>query len=159
MDDNGTRDVAEFVNIAKDDVLAWPDVVHRTYPSTVYARMESTLKPFVEKSLAINSRLIDALNDKLGLPEGTLAAVHQPGEHCRSTARVIRAPPSLGPEGKTFLNPHTDFGSLVREFAVHVVLPILTNAFTCSPSCITASEVFKFSLQVIQNGTMSKYAL
>ena len=137
-------------------MLAWPAVVHRTYPSTVYARMESTLKPFVEKSLAINSLLIDALNDKLGLPEGTLAAVHRPGEHCRSTARVIRAPPSLAPEAKTFLNPHTDFGSLVCEFTAHVVRPILTNAFTYSPSCITALEDCKFYPRDPTNGFTSK---
>ncbi|CDO69473.1 hypothetical protein BN946_scf184817.g33 [Trametes cinnabarina] len=112
MDDNGTRDVTEFLNISKDDALAWPKMYHRTYPSTVNERMESVIKPFVQKSLAINHFLIDVLNDKLGLPKGALAALHNPDEASGCTARCIRAPPRLERANKTFLNPHTDFGSL-----------------------------------------------
>ena len=73
LDERGNRDVTEFINVTKDDALAWPAVVHYTYFPTVTARMESIIKPFVEKSLAINHFLIDVLNDKLGLPKGTLA--------------------------------------------------------------------------------------
>ncbi|KAI0686229.1 Clavaminate synthase-like protein [Earliella scabrosa] len=112
MDNNGTRDVTEFLNIAKDDALAWPTPARRTYPSTVNARMESTIKPFVQKSLAINHFLIDVLNDKLGLPKGTLASFHKAEEHSGCTARVIRAPPHVGVDEKVFLTAHTDFGSL-----------------------------------------------
>ncbi|KAM5537782.1 hypothetical protein V8D89_008550 [Ganoderma adspersum] len=112
MDDRGTRDVTEFVNVSKDDALAWPAIARRTYPSAVNARMESTIKPFVEKSLAINHFLIDILNDKLGLPKGTLASFHKPEAHSGCTARVIRAPPYVGSEEKLFLTAHTDFGSL-----------------------------------------------
>ncbi|KAI0352453.1 Clavaminate synthase-like protein [Trametes cingulata] len=112
MDDNGTRDVTEFLNISKDDALEWPRVVHRTYPSTVNERMESVIKPFVQKSLTINHFLIDVLNDKLGLPKGTLAAFHQADKSSGCTARCIKAPPGVQESSKTFLNPHTDFGSL-----------------------------------------------
>lgn len=112
-DDRGTRDVTEFVNVSKDDALAWPGMAHRTYPSTVNARMETTIKPFVEKSLAINNFLIGIMNDKLGLPKGTLASFHKPLEHSGCVARAIRAPPHPGLEAKTFLTAHTDFGSLV----------------------------------------------
>lgn len=114
IDDKGARDVTEFLNIAKDDALAWPTSVHRTYPSTVNARMESTIKPFVQKSLSINHFLIDILNDRLGLPEGTLAAFHKAGEHSGCTARVIRAPPLVDFD-KVFLTAHTDYGSLVSN--------------------------------------------
>ena len=112
-DDRGTRDVTEFVNVSQDDALAWPGMAHRTYPSTVNARMESTIKPFVEKSLAINNFLIGIMNDKLGLPKGTLASFHKPLEHSGCVARAIRAPPHPSLEAKTFLTAHTDFGSLV----------------------------------------------
>ncbi|KAI1790646.1 Clavaminate synthase-like protein [Ganoderma leucocontextum] len=112
LDEKGNRDVTEFINVAKDDALAWPAVVHRMYPSTVNACMESTIKPFVEKSLAINHFLIDLLNDKLGLPKGTLAEFHKAHEHSGCIARVIRAPPHPVPEEKLFLSAHTDYGSL-----------------------------------------------
>ncbi|KAI0333381.1 Clavaminate synthase-like protein [Cubamyces sp. BRFM 1775] len=112
MDDKGTKDITEFLNISKDDALAWPTPYHRTYPSTVNARMESTIRPFIEKSLAINHFLIDVLNDKLGLPKGALADLHQVDRASGCTARCIKAPPMVERENKTFLNPHTDFGSI-----------------------------------------------
>ncbi|KAI0822435.1 hypothetical protein BC628DRAFT_1389836 [Trametes gibbosa] len=43
MDNNGTRDVTEFLNISKDDALAWPTPFHRTYPSTVNSHMDSPI--------------------------------------------------------------------------------------------------------------------
>ena len=117
MDERGTRDVTEFLNISKDDALAWPNPVHRTYPATVNARMESVVQPFVRKALTINHFLIDVLNDKLGLPKDTLAAFHQVHEHSGCIARVIRAPPYVGVDEKLFLTAHTDYGSLVS--AIH----------------------------------------
>ncbi|KAH9848649.1 Clavaminate synthase-like protein [Lenzites betulinus] len=113
MDNNGTRDITEFLNISKDDALAWPIPYHRTYPSTVERSMDSVVKPFVQKSLIINNFLIDVLNDKLGLPEGTLAGLHKPQESSGCTARCIRAPPAKPEQlGKNLLSAHTDFGSL-----------------------------------------------
>ncbi|KAI0751878.1 Clavaminate synthase-like protein [Daedaleopsis nitida] len=116
MDSQGTRDVTEFVNVSRDDALAWPASVHRTYPSTINVRMESTVRPFVQKAVAINNTLIDVLNDKLGLPKGTLAAFHKVEEHSGCIARVIRAPPVVGVPEKLFLTAHTDYGSLSLLF-------------------------------------------
>ncbi|KAI0751882.1 Clavaminate synthase-like protein [Daedaleopsis nitida] len=111
-DESGTRDVTQFLNISKDDALAWPVPTRRTYPHTVNARMESAVKPFVEKSMRINHHLIDVLNDRLGLPKGVLAEFHQAGMHSGCTARVIHTPPFVDDDEKIFLTAHTDFGSL-----------------------------------------------
>ena len=113
QDDNGTRDVTEYINVSKDDALAWPAAVHRTYPSAVNARMDSTIKPFVQKSMEINHSLVNVLNDRLGLPKGTLAEFHKPQENSFCIARVIRAPPHPVLDEKQFLTAHTDYGSLV----------------------------------------------
>ncbi|KAH9936740.1 Clavaminate synthase-like protein [Epithele typhae] len=110
--DKGTRDVPEFVNNSKDDALAWPAVARRTYSSAVNAPMESTIAPFVKKSLAISNHLIGVLNDKLGLPAGALASLHKVEEFGGCTSRFIRAPSYPGPEEMTFLTAHTNFGSL-----------------------------------------------
>ena len=59
VDETGALDTVEFINVAKDDALAWPNKVHREYPSTVNARMENTIKPFVQKSVDINTTLIE----------------------------------------------------------------------------------------------------
>ena len=118
-DAQGTLDTVEFINVSKDDALAYPTPVHRTYPETVNARMESTIKPFMEKSLEVNNTFLEILNAKLGLPEGTLAALHTREEHSGSEARCIKKPPSpSGPldEAKAAIGAHTDFGSVVSAF-------------------------------------------
>jgi isopenicillin N synthase-like dioxygenase len=79
--------------------------------------MESTIVPFVRKSLAVNTTLLNVFNDRLGLPEGTLARKHAMEEFSGSEARCIRSSPR--PEGMSeehrAIGAHTDFGSLVWE--------------------------------------------
>lgn len=86
-DETGALDTVEFINIAKDDALAWPQIAHRTYPSTVNARMDSTIKPFVRKSIEINNTLLGVLNDRLGVQRGR-SAVHQVASDARRVTRV-----------------------------------------------------------------------
>jgi len=108
-------DTSEFINIAKDDALAWPKSARRTYPAPVNARMESTIVPFVRKSLAVNATLMDVFNNRLGLPEGELEKKHAMVEFSGSEARCIKNPPK--PQGMSeeqrAIGAHTDFGSLV----------------------------------------------
>ena len=73
LDESGKGDTAEFLNIAKDDAIAWPTKVHREYPAPVNAHMADAVKPFVQKSIEVNNTLISVFNDKLGLPKGALA--------------------------------------------------------------------------------------
>ncbi|KAI0036433.1 Clavaminate synthase-like protein [Vararia minispora EC-137] len=113
VDEHGTPENVEYINISREDALAWPDVVHRTYPETVVARMENTIIPFVRQSMEVNGTLIDVLNDKLGLPEGTLAGKHAPDMHSGSEARTIKSPKNQNvSDSKVLLGAHTDFGSL-----------------------------------------------
>lgn len=119
-DETGARDTVEFINISKDDVLAYPEQVHRDYPSTVNARMGPTIKPFVKKSLAINTTLLGVLNNKLGLPQGTLAKLHPPEQHSGCEARCIKNPPPIDSalaQARAAIGAHTDFGSLVSHIA------------------------------------------
>ncbi|CCL98642.1 uncharacterized protein FIBRA_00644 [Fibroporia radiculosa] len=113
-DETGALDTPEFINISKDDALAWPKQAHRDYPSTVNARMESTIIPFVHKSLEVNNTLLAVLNAKLGLPEGALAKRHTQTEYSGSEARCIKTPPMPPgtPQDRAALGAHTDFGSL-----------------------------------------------
>lgn len=101
----------EFLNVAKDDVLAWPNKAHRTYPPTVEARMESTLTPYVQKSLDVVNTILDIYNDKLGLPEGTLISMHSLEEYSCSETRCIKNAAGV-PVDKVGIAAHTDFGSL-----------------------------------------------
>jgi len=111
LDANGEPDAIEFLNIGKDDVIAWPRQAARAYPPVVKARMESTVVPFVRKSLDITTTILNILNDKLGLPSDTLMNKHIVEDSSKDEVRITRAPPFT--QGmKMSLNGHTDFGSL-----------------------------------------------
>ena len=77
--------------------------------------METTIKPFVQKSLDVNYTLLEVLGEKLGLPKDALKQVHLLEEPSGSETRVIKNPPRPEgmPEDRAALGAHTDFGSLV----------------------------------------------
>ncbi|KAJ3497907.1 hypothetical protein NLJ89_g10288 [Agrocybe chaxingu] len=111
VDASGEPDTVEFLNIAKDDALAWPKQARRAYPRTANARMESTVGPFVRKSLEINNCLLDIFNEKLGLPPGALMERHKMEELSGSETRITRNAPTTNTT-KQAIGSHTDFGSL-----------------------------------------------
>ena len=111
---NGTRDTVEFLNIAQDDAISWPRPTHRTYPSTVNARMKDAVIPFIRKSMAVNNTILDIFERLLGLPKGALAALHATDEACGSEARVVKTPPNQSSAG---IGAHTDFGTLVSHLS------------------------------------------
>lgn len=108
-------DTVEFFNVSKDDALAYPQVVHITYPSTANARMENTIAPFVRKALDVTYAVFKVFDDKLGLPEGTLESLHAMEDLSGCEARCIRSLPRQGKAAteSPALASHTDFGSLV----------------------------------------------
>ncbi|KAI0936919.1 hypothetical protein AcW1_001031 [Taiwanofungus camphoratus] len=108
-DVHGTRDNVEFLNIAQDDALSWPRPVHRTYPSTVDARMEDAIIPFVRKSMEVNNTILAVFEARLGLPEGKFAKLHSTEEPSGSEARCIKTPPD---QETTGVGAHTDFGTI-----------------------------------------------
>ncbi|KAI0696905.1 hypothetical protein BC835DRAFT_1271188 [Cytidiella melzeri] len=114
VDETGTLDTVEFINVSKNDALAWPGKVHRDYPSTVNARMDSTIRPFIQKSLGINMTLLKVFNERLGLPEGALASKHTIDAPSGCESRVIKNPPrhDATAEAKQAIGAHCDFGSL-----------------------------------------------
>ncbi|KAF7331002.1 1-aminocyclopropane-1-carboxylate oxidase [Mycena venus] len=112
VDATGQPDTVEFINIAKDDALAWPQQARRAYPSTVNARMPETVTPFVKKSVEVNDTLLQIFNDRLGLPLDALQKRHLLTEYSGSETRVIKNPPSPQSPLKVAIGAHTDFGSL-----------------------------------------------
>ncbi len=116
IDEKGTRDTTEAMDVAQDDVLAYPEAVHHTYPVTVRENMDAVLRPFVEKSMDINMTFLSIMDDRLGMPQGTLASFNKPEDVNGSTVRLIRAAPALNPDAQTFVTAHTDFGSLVCHY-------------------------------------------
>jgi len=115
-DERGTLDATEFLDVAKDDALAFPSPIHRTYPPLVSAAFPTTITPFVKKSLEVNESLLRVLGERLGLADGVMQSMHIKEEKSGCVARVIRTPPQDGDaqilEEQALLGAHTDFGSL-----------------------------------------------
>ncbi|KAJ7499645.1 hypothetical protein FB451DRAFT_1162106 [Mycena latifolia] len=112
VDATGEPDTVEFINIAKDDAIAWPNQARRAYPSTVNAHMAKSVTPFVKKSIEVNNTLLQIFNDKLGLPRDALMKRHTLEEYSGSETRVIKNPPSPHSPLKVAIGAHTDFGTL-----------------------------------------------
>ncbi|KIJ06004.1 hypothetical protein PAXINDRAFT_103550 [Paxillus involutus ATCC 200175] len=114
VDASGQLDAVEFINISKDDALAFPRVAHRTYPAPTTAAIPTAVAPFVRKGLDISYTVLRLFNERLGFPEGTLDRLHDLEEYSGSEVRVIRAPPMPGKvtADRATLGAHTDFGSL-----------------------------------------------
>ncbi|KAG2358715.1 Clavaminate synthase-like protein [Suillus spraguei] len=90
IDATGTLDAVEFINVSKDDALAYPQGLEVTYV------------------------VLNIFNDKLGLPKGTLERLHDMEEYSCSETRCIRSPPTQDREAmkNSAIGAHTDFGSL-----------------------------------------------
>lgn len=116
VDKNGTPDSIEFITIAKDDILAFPGVVHRTYPSPVGEHMDTTLKPFLKKALDVNMTILSIFERKLGLANGEILKLHTVEDHSGSEARILRTPAGLTSpdpnQPRISFIAHTDLGSL-----------------------------------------------
>ncbi|EMD39821.1 hypothetical protein CERSUDRAFT_46315 [Gelatoporia subvermispora B] len=114
IDDKGTRDVHEYINITKDDILAWPDVVHGSYPEPVNVHMDSAIRPFAQKAIEVNITILNVLNEKSALPDGTLAKLHRPEMHNQDVVKFINVKPSSlhAFEDSPYVLPHSDYGSL-----------------------------------------------
>ncbi|GEM06813.1 oxidoreductase,Oxoglutarate/iron-dependent oxygenase family [Rhodotorula toruloides] len=122
VDAKGNLDTVQFINVSKDDALAYPEVRHRTYPRTVNERIK-TVTNFVRQSDDVLQKLMEVLEVRIGLPSGTLAALHKEGDISGSESRVILksapggkgyVPEGVGEDGNpaAAIGAHTDFGVL-----------------------------------------------
>ncbi|KAG2022360.1 thymine dioxygenase [Coprinopsis cinerea AmutBmut pab1-1] len=115
VDATGEPDLVEFLNVSKDDVLAWPRPGKRSYPKPATDRTDSTIIPFFRKCMEVNAVLLGVFEEKLGLPSGTLARRHLDDEPSGSEARITCTPPTKDTECVA-IGGHTDFGSLTVLF-------------------------------------------
>ncbi|KAI0054935.1 Clavaminate synthase-like protein, partial [Artomyces pyxidatus] len=110
-------ELAEYINIAKDDILSYPTPVYRTYPSPIADNIEATIRPFVQKSCNVTDTLLEVFNDKLGLPQGTLAQRHSAQERSSSQVRLTRSFGNPAAGSASLFQPHNDYGLLAFSYA------------------------------------------
>jgi len=93
--------------------MAYPKVIHTSYPPPVNVYIEQAVRPFIASCLESCAVVMKVLNDKLGLPEKTLYDLHRPEKRCQSESRCIKVPP-VKQATAIALGAHTDFGRCAR---------------------------------------------
>ncbi|TKA25324.1 hypothetical protein B0A50_06228 [Salinomyces thailandicus] len=115
VDSKGTRDRNEFYNISKDDILG----VGSALPAPEVLQMQESralLKSYMQRSHAVVSLVLGQLNEKLGLPTGTLQSLHRLRAESGDQVRWVRSPPQPMDKRQMSLGEHTDFGSVTVLF-------------------------------------------
>ncbi|KAL8292244.1 hypothetical protein RQP46_001710 [Phenoliferia psychrophenolica] len=118
----GNLDSVQFFNISTDDLRAYPEIAHRTYPTTVGDAVKDVLMPFVKQNDRVTDVILGAFEPFLELPAGSLKAMHERTDSlCESEVRVIYKPAPIsgafaapiGADGKVMaaIGSHTDIGS------------------------------------------------
>lgn len=74
------------------------------------------LGSFMRGSHDIVTLILNILNDKLALPDGTLANLHRYQAISGDQVRFVKAPPQPVDDRRTALGQHTDFGSVTVLF-------------------------------------------
>ncbi|KAJ5246327.1 hypothetical protein N7468_001310 [Penicillium chermesinum] len=113
VDKAGNLDRNEFYNASKDDILGISDPLPGP---AVVQNSRGLLKSFMGGAHSIVTLLLNVLNDKLGLPEDTLANLHRQQAVSGDQVRWIKAPPQPVDDRRTALGQHTDFGSVTILF-------------------------------------------
>ena len=155
-DASGAPDSVEFIDVSKDDALAFPAVVNRRYPLTVEERMDSAVLPFVHKGTEVNQTLISILNDRLGLPPGCLAKMHALEERSGSEVRCIKKTVESAPEppDRASIGAHTDIGSIVCAWGMLAQQGWGWLTWRDRRSCITGLAACRCSSLARMSGSM-----
>jgi len=126
IDSKGTRDLNEFWNISKDDILS----PSRTLPNPELLKTEDSralLREFITASHSVVRLVLSILNGKLGLPEGVLEGLHRLEGESGDQVRWVKSPPQKRDAKQVALGEHTDFGSVTVLFnrlgGLQVLLP------------------------------------
>lgn len=110
-DQAGTRDTAEFFNVAQNDMMAPDDRMRRPWPSEI---MES--KPlfasYSESAHFIGMTVLSVLAERLGIDPSEFANRHRIEEPSGDHVRLTRGPPRVVEEMAEVQTPsHTDGGT------------------------------------------------
>jgi isopenicillin N synthase-like dioxygenase len=111
-DRSGTKDTAEFFNVAKDDAVA-PDAAARRHPWPAPIEERADLfRGYVETAHGVGMMLLDILARRLGVDPAEFTGKHRIGERAGDHVRITRGPPRKNEEMPEIQTPsHTDFGT------------------------------------------------
>ncbi|KAF1987406.1 Clavaminate synthase-like protein [Aulographum hederae CBS 113979] len=114
-DSKGTKDTAEFMNIAKDSI-----VNNATWPLPKKIKEDNdVLSPFVTTAHSIGLDILKMIGTQLQLPPSAMESRHRITDSSGDQVRMTRSPPlssTAAMEAQIATPSHTDFGSITILF-------------------------------------------
>ncbi|CAF9931894.1 MAG: hypothetical protein ALECFALPRED_005121 [Alectoria fallacina] len=107
--EKGQPDRCEFFNVGQDDIRG--NIPRRANPKPVQDNRE-TFMSFMDNASRVLFRIFGILEAQLGLPTGTLAALHRQDQPSGTVVRMIRYPPQTPRDHGSSLLNHTDYGTI-----------------------------------------------
>ena len=114
-DKSGTKDTAEFFNIAKNDLTLPPSQsakMSRQWPPLIMQH-QPLLNTYMRTAHSTGLLILSLLATRLGITPSDITSRHRLEEKSGDLVRLTRGPPRANPEMPEIQTPsHTDFGSI-----------------------------------------------
>ena len=114
-DKSGTKDTAEFFNIAKNDLTLPPSQsskMSRQWPPLIMDH-QPLLNNYMRTAHSTGMRILSILTSRLGVDPEDITSRHRLEERSGDLVRLTRGPPRASPEMPEIQTPsHTDFGTI-----------------------------------------------
>lgn len=111
-DRSGTKDTAEFFNVAKDDAVAADAAQQRRAWPEPIAQNRPLFRAYAEAAHGVGMLLLGILARRLGVDPAELTGRHRLEEPAGDHVRITRGPPRKTEEQPEIQTPsHTDFGT------------------------------------------------
>lgn len=110
-DKQGTKDTAEFFNVAKNDMIVPDELMEHSWPAPVLAS-KTLFREYIKTAHSTGMLLLGILAEKLGVDAAAITGQHRIEEPAGDHVRITRGPPRETEDMPEIQTPsHTDFGT------------------------------------------------
>ncbi|KAK9423866.1 hypothetical protein SUNI508_03882 [Seiridium unicorne] len=111
-DKAGTKDTAEFFNVAKNDMIVPDEKMKHEWPAPVL-EAKPLFRSYISTAHSIGMLLLGILAQKLGVDAAAITSQHRIEEPAGDHVRITRGPPRKTEDMPEIQTPsHTDFGTI-----------------------------------------------
>ncbi|KAI1865990.1 uncharacterized protein JN550_007968 [Neoarthrinium moseri] len=111
-DKAGTKDTAEFFNVAKNDMIVDDAKMQHAWPAPIL-EAKPIFRDYVQSAHSVGMLLLGILAERLGVAPSAITSQHRIEEPAGDHVRITRGPPRETEELPEIQTPsHTDFGTI-----------------------------------------------
>ncbi|KAH6661311.1 hypothetical protein BKA67DRAFT_654431 [Truncatella angustata] len=111
-DKQGTKDTAEFFNVAKNDMIVPDEQMKYPWPAPILDS-KPLFREYIETAHSMGMLLLGILAERLGVDAAEITSKHRISELAGDHVRITRGPPRETEDMPEIQTPsHTDFGTI-----------------------------------------------